>query len=112
MNALRNPLIAVRKSIIDGVDEVQDNGGNKLSLFPNPSRDEFFVNYTLLEAFEVKIDIYSTEGMLFKSTSHKSQQGDNQIKITTTDALMGSGVYIVKFNTGTYSKSFLPNVVK
>jgi len=81
-------------------------------LYPNPANNEFFVRYTMPEASDVKIDVYTMEGVLFKSVFQRSQQGANQIKLSTADALMPSGVYVVKFATDTYTKSVLLKVLR
>jgi len=99
-----------KDSIANGLVEPKENAGYKFSMYPNPAKSEFSIKYTLPIISDVKIDIYTIEGSLFKSIVQRNQSGDNQIKIDTSADRMNTGVYVVRLTADKYIKSLLLNI--
>ena len=78
----------------------------------NPAKNEFVINYTLPVNSNVKIGIYSMEGVLIKSYIEKDRSGNNQFKINTNADYIPSGSYVVRVSTDNYNKSLLLNITK
>jgi len=99
-----------------GIDQVMTpakNAGYQCSLFPNPSSSKFIIDYNLPVLTDVKIEIYSMQGVLFKSISQKDQiEGTHQLAIDTNSAQLATGAYMVIFMTNSFNKSLLLNIIK
>jgi len=99
-----------KDSVANGLAETKENAGYKFTMYPNPAKSEFSINYTLPTTMDVKIDIYTIEGSLFKSIVQRNQSGDNQIKIDVSAGRMNTGVYVVRLTADKYVKSLLLNI--
>ena len=98
-------------SVANGIENPKEDAGYKFKVFPNPAKSEFLINYTLPTTSDVKIDIYTIEGSLFKSIVQKNQSGDNQLKIDVSAERMITGIYVVKLTADKYIKSALLNII-
>lgn len=96
----------------NGLNEPIENQMYNLKIFPNPAKNGFQINYNLPTTQDVKIDMFSSEGKLFKSILQKKQSGTNELCVNTTSEKMQQGIYIVKFTTDNYSKSTLLSLLK
>jgi hypothetical protein len=103
---------AFKQATPNGLTDPKANNGYQLSLYPNPANNEFFVNYSLPSTTDVKVDIYTLEGSLFRSIVRKNQFGSNRMKIDTNSEKMIPGVYIVRFTTDSYNKSTMLTIAK
>lgn len=99
-----------KDSVANGLAETKENAGYKFSVYPNPAKTDFLINYSLPTNSDVKIDIYTIEGSLFKSIVQNNQSGDNQLKINANAERMITGIYVVKLTTDKYTKSVLLNI--
>jgi beta-glucosidase len=99
-----------KDSVANGLVDTKENAGYKFSVFPNPVKTDFLINYTLPTTSDVKIDIYTIEGSLFKSMIQKNQSGDNQLKINANVERMAAGIYVVRLTADKYTKSVLLNI--
>jgi len=100
-----------KDSVSTGLVDPKESAGYKFSIYPNPAKSEFSINYSLPTTSDVKIDIYTIEGSLFKSIVQKNQAGDNRLKIDASGERMITGIYVVKLTADKYIKSLLLNVV-
>jgi beta-glucosidase len=97
------------KSGADYVFNIKDELYN-LSLNPNPTDDNFYINYNIPYASDVKVEIFNSQGVLVQSIFQKNQTGKNSLKIGTEHKKYIAGIYIVKFSTDDYNKSLLLKV--
>ncbi len=73
----------------------QDN--DDVQIYPNPASAYFWLMFTGTGSTEVKVEIYSLEGILKKSYRLDSNQaGVNKLIFNTGEAGLAQGVYIVK----------------
>jgi hypothetical protein len=73
----------------DEVKSVKDNG---ISIYPNPARNEFFINFPSKTLGKVSVEIYDMSGKLVSSEDKVSPEAKKSI---STDKLT-TGTYIVK----------------
>ena len=99
-----------KDSVPSGLVETKENVGYKFNIFPNPAKTDFLINYTLPTTSDVKIDIYTIEGSLFKSKVQKNQSGDNQLTMNANAERMTAGIYVVRLTAEKYIKSLLLNI--
>ncbi|MDD4993195.1 MAG: glycoside hydrolase family 3 C-terminal domain-containing protein [Paludibacter sp.] len=100
-----------KQSATNGLATVNTNGYS-LNMYPNPASNEFLIDYTLPEISDVNINIYSIDGVLFKSVNQKNKSGFNQLEINTRESHLAPGVYLVRFSTENLNKSLLLNLIK
>ena len=80
-----------------------------LHIHPNPSKDKFRINFTLLEKSQVKINIHDNNGRYILTLTDNSEwpKGENTFEWDGKD-LQGnpvpSGIYIIQLHT--------PSVIK
>ncbi len=75
-----------------GTDEVKSVKANTISIYPNPARNEFFINFPSNTLGKVSVEIYDMSGKLVSSEGKISPEAKKSI---STDRLT-TGTYIVK----------------
>ncbi|MCE3259394.1 MAG: hypothetical protein K0S12_1035 [Bacteroidetes bacterium] len=70
----------------------------ELSLFPNPSANEFSLQYHLLMSGKIKIDLYNLSGQLITTVLNEEQtSGAHSVNATLPSDLAG-GIYMLKLS--------------
>ncbi len=78
---------------------------NDLSLYPNPNKGTFTVDFFLKEASEVSFKIFNLEGMVVYEESNKTfSKGSNSFQFTSKTNL-NAGVYLLQINSAEFSKT-------
>jgi beta-glucosidase len=81
-------------------------------LYPNPAKSYFTLDYLLPCASEVSLEIYTVSGVKLKSLTGMVQpEGINRLTLNVDDYGMKPGMYVMKFNDGTRSKSMKLSVI-
>lgn len=75
-----------------GTDEVKSVKANAISIYPNPAKNEFFIDFPGKTLGKVSVEIYDMSGKLVSSEDKVSPEAKKSI---STDRLT-SGTYIVK----------------
>ncbi|WP_052248413.1 T9SS-dependent M36 family metallopeptidase [Chryseobacterium taiwanense] len=75
-----------------GTDEVKSVKENTISIYPNPARNEFFINFPSSTLGKVSVEIYDMSGKLVSSEDKISPEDKKSI---STERLT-TGTYIVK----------------
>ncbi len=94
-------------SALHANDAVFENGINNfsLNLFPNPVRNKAKISYSLKEASDIKIEIYSADNeKLFSSINKKVTTGKHESEIDLEK--YASGNYLLKISSGKGSSSY------
>ena len=69
---------------------------NTIKLFPNPTKEIAFLEYELVEASNVKIELFDIMGQQTKTIVSESKQEKNKYKHLIDLREFGSGVYFIK----------------
>lgn len=77
-----------------GTDEVNSVKNNAISIYPNPAKNEFFINFPKNTLGKINVEIYDMSGKLV-STENKISPDSK--KAISTDKLV-NGTYLVKVN--------------
>lgn len=78
---------------------LNETSKNDVSIYPNPSSDNTYININLTEDSNVSIEIYNAVGQLVKTIDRTNMQsGENLMSINISD--LKAGMYIVKANIG------------
>lgn len=83
---------------------------NKVSIYPNPARENATISVDLQSTSDVAAYIYNINGQLVKVMSQRNQSGNVTFNINTSS--MDTGTYIVKIITGEGTQSSKFIVVK
>ncbi|OCA76105.1 metalloprotease [Chryseobacterium artocarpi] len=75
-----------------GTDEVKSVKENKISIYPNPAKDEFFINFPSNTIGKVSVELYDMSGKLVSSEDKISPETKKSI---STNKLV-NGTYMVK----------------
>lgn len=82
--------------ITTGVIELDNNKVVRISeIYPNPTNGDAFINFELMEAAEVTINVFSATGQLVSSETVQLGVNANQVEIDTDN--LNRGLYMVKF---------------
>ncbi len=81
---------------------VQDN----INVYPNPARDNFYIQIMLEQASEIMIKVYDVLGReVYNIPTTKYKQGENKVYVPTTNLPDGSyNILVVGNNSKTYKK--------
>lgn len=83
-----------------GITE-KDAHGIEMSIAPNPANENVFVNYSLVSASDVTIEICDITGRVIYSSSEKSvQQGNHRTEINLESFAKGSYVILISTDFG------------
>jgi hypothetical protein len=111
-NSCRLNFFSFQKTIGDEVKSINNDDDYKLNIYPNPASSVLTINYYLPVSMDVKIEIYNIQGKIIKSSIGKMvQPGYHELEINTEADQMTAGIYILKFNSGTFTKSINFSVV-
>ncbi|MEI7803372.1 MAG: T9SS type A sorting domain-containing protein, partial [Bacteroidota bacterium] len=72
------------------------NPAMEISLYPNPSTDESFVQLNLQSVSAVTLSVYDVNGSLLQSKNYGKLGGENMLPIETS--LLTQGVYMIEVN--------------
>lgn len=75
-----------------GTDEVKSVKENKISIYPNPAKDEFFINFPSNTIGKVRVELYDMSGKMISSEDKISPETKKSI---STNKLV-NGTYMVK----------------
>ncbi len=98
--------------VTNNIDVKNSNSDAEFSVYPNPGKSSFFIKYTLPQQSDVKIDIYSTDGCLFKTLTFKNVYGQNFTKVDARTEKMNSGVYVVRLTAENLVKTSLISLIE
>ncbi|HRG02475.1 MAG TPA: T9SS type A sorting domain-containing protein [Bacteroidia bacterium] len=70
----------------------------KISMFPNPTSNEAFVNFTMVSPNEVKLYVLNNIGQVVYNTNANLKAGSNKISINTKE--LPPGIYDVLIESG------------
>jgi hypothetical protein len=102
-----------QQTIGENINTFKESMDYKFHLFPNPSNTKVDISYNLPASSDVKFEICTLQGVLLKSLYLYSQtKGTHQLEIDTNSERLVSGVYIIRFNANSFSKSLLLNIMK
>lgn len=77
-----------------GTNEVNDIKNNKISIYPNPAKDEFYISFPNKILGTVNVDVYDMSGKLI--VSENKVLPNSKKSFSTTN--IPNGVYVVKVN--------------
>lgn len=84
--------LTVPADCVLGTDEVKSVKANSISIYPNPAKNEFFINFPSNTLGKVNVEIYDMSGKLVSSEDKISPEDKKSI---STERLT-TGTYIVK----------------
>ncbi|MEO5675635.1 MAG: T9SS type A sorting domain-containing protein [Chitinophagales bacterium] len=94
-----------------GINEVQSNLINGLSVYPNPVKDQASVNIAMMQSGDLTISVYDLRGQrIFTKKEQKVTSGNHQYPIPVSN--FESGTYIVNASSGSSSSSVKMMVIK
>jgi Secretion system C-terminal sorting domain len=98
-----------RLSAEEVVQKEQDQ--KNLSVYPNPNTGSFTINTLLKADSPLAIDLISTSGTLYASTTHAGKQGENQIAFTAPTSI-SPGLYLIRVKSNEGVKSTIVVIEK
>ena len=82
--------------ITTGVIELDNNKVVRISeIYPNPTNGDAFINFELMDAADITINVFSTTGQLISSETVQLGVNANQVEIATDN--LNRGLYMVQF---------------
>lgn len=84
--------------VIENSDELQTAEFNKISIYPNPVKDNAIVGYSLSESSSVSIELYNNNGQLIQSIS-KGRQEAGSYRESLDYSNLAEGLYHVRLVT-------------
>jgi PKD repeat protein len=99
--------ITINPSSVPGTQDVISH----VSLFPNPARTQFSLEFRLAAKADVSADLYSIAGQHI-STLHAGLTGEGQQSLTISADGLDEGIYFVRLNAGTASATMRLVIVK
>jgi hypothetical protein len=95
-------LDSLRKDVIHvGIDE-NENEASAFQVYPNPTQDQFSLNYKLTGKSAVKISLLDVLGKELMLLVNETQNSGTQ-KVTVNVAALPTGIYFVNIRCGTTS---------
>ncbi|MBK6989716.1 MAG: fibronectin type III domain-containing protein [Bacteroidetes bacterium] len=87
-------------------DDAMVPAGDKLSIFPNPIIEEMNVRYFLDEESDTRVEITDVTGrIVYSLNTGRQSEGEHEIKLTRSEAMLPSGIYIFKLISSTNTQS-------
>jgi len=87
-------------------DDAVVPAGDKLSIFPNPIIEEMNVRYFLDEESDTRVEITDVTGrIVYSLNTGRQSEGEHEIKLTRSEAMLPSGIYIFKLISSTNTQS-------
>ncbi len=97
----------LEEQVIPGKDEKY-----KFNIFPNPTRSNFTASYQLPKYTPVTITVFAAQGNKIKTLKNNSGAGIHQVNLDFDHDQLNPGMYIVKFEAGSYKKSRTITVIE
>jgi hypothetical protein len=89
--------------LLTGIDAL--GADRQVSVYPNPFRDKITITYLLQDAGTVKISLFDAFGKEVRVIVNSELQNPGKHTAEIAGSSLGSGVYILKIQTSTYSVS-------
>ena len=87
-------------------DDAMVPAGDKLSIFPNPIIEEMNVRYFLDEESDTRVEITDVTGrIVYSLNTGRQSEGEHEIKLTRSEAMLPSGIYIFKLISSSNTQS-------
>lgn len=83
-----------------GIEELSNV--STISLFPNPTKENLFLNFESTSTSELSIIVFDITGKILQQNTIHSSVGENQVKINTEN--YEAGIYFIEMNDGFASK--------
>lgn len=83
-----------------GIEELSNT--SNISLFPNPTKENLFLNFESTSTSELNIIVFDITGKILQQNTIQNSVGENQLKINTED--YEAGIYFIEINDGSNSK--------
>ncbi len=83
-----------------GIEELSNT--TNISLFPNPTKENLFLNFESNSSNELNIAIYDITGKILQQNTIQTSIGENQLKLSTEN--YEAGIYFIEMNDGSNSK--------
>lgn len=81
------------------ITDVSRPQSRALRIAPNPAADEIFVDYSLTQSSDVRIDIVNALGIsVFSSSNDEREAGTHTLKISLKETRLTAGVYFVRMS--------------
>lgn len=87
--------------IYTGLIEIAE--GQHVNVYPNPFKDEFTLDYSLLSSSEVKITIFNTFGQVMTVIADEDDKMAGNHRINFNTDRFETGIYYLKIETADYS---------
>ncbi|MEI6822068.1 MAG: T9SS type A sorting domain-containing protein [Bacteroidota bacterium] len=85
-----------------GINQTIDNSKDvKLTVYPNPASDQTLISFNLPQSSKLKVSLYTEQGKLI-SVLKEGYYNEGNHTIDCNVANLGSGIYIMKFETDKY----------
>jgi hypothetical protein len=84
---------------MSGIDNAKDHSPELLTLYPNPVREQLFLNFTLEKGSEVSIEFYNITGALISRIDLGRLPAGEHLQNWNASGLP-EGIYICRLNTG------------
>lgn len=79
------------------MDDAAVPAGDRMSIFPNPITEEINVRYFLDEASDTRVEITDIAGrVVYGLNTGEQSKGEHELKLMRSDAMLPSGIYILK----------------
>lgn len=82
-----------------GIEQLTVTGDNLLKVYPNPSKNNSYIEFEIPQSGIVTIDLINTTGKKVASTQKKLQAGIQTFRITG----LSSGIYAIHIKSGNFS---------
>lgn len=87
-------------------------GNSSYSFYPNPASNSLNFEYSLLESTNVQLVIYNLIGQEIRTLINNESQSVGEYSKYYDVSDLNSGIYLARFTTGKYSKSFKIQISK
>lgn len=89
--------------VVTGINENNATPVSALSIYPNPAKNEAFVNVTLTNSSNLSVYVLNALGQIVKSNSLQGFAGANTLNVDLQG--LNSGVYFVKVSDGNHAST-------
>ena len=87
--------------IYTGMIEIAE--GQKVSIYPNPFKGQFTLDYALPSASDVTSSMFNFFGQLITVIESEADKMSGNHRLVVDASRFGSGIYYLKIETGDYS---------
>jgi hypothetical protein len=90
--------------VVDNDNSIIENGKLKMVNYPNPFNPETTIEYQLVEAGNVKLEVYNLKGQKVSELVNEQQEaGNHSFRWNAYD--IESGIYFIRLTSGIYQKT-------